>query len=249
MCWSALGYNRAHSNFSNGSLLDVSRDLYKKMAAEYAVQFVQSSMVVGLGHGSTAIHAVRKIAALLHSGELRDIRCIPCSRQVAEDAQVLGIPLITFADVNAIDVTIDGADEVDPLLNVIKGGGGALTREKIVAQATRREIIVVDDSKLSPALGTNWAVPVEVVAFGWQTQQRFLEKLGAKVGMRMQGGDPFVTDQGNYILDAAFGPMDDPYSIARALDHQTGIVGQGMFLDMVHDVIVADASGIQHKQR
>ena len=224
-------------------------DLFKRQAAEYAVQFVESGMVVGLGHGSTAIHAVRKVASLLQSGALRDIRCIPCSRQVAQDAQALGIPLTTFADIGAIDVTIDGADEVDPQLNVIKGGGGALTREKIVAQATLREIIIVDESKLSPRLGTNWAVPVEVVPFGWETQQRFLERLGANVAVRMKGGDPFITDQGNYILDAAFGPMDDPYAIARALDHQTGIVGQGMFLDLVHDVIVAGVDGIRHMQR
>ena len=216
----------------------------KRAAGEYAVRFVESGMVVGLGHGSTAIFAVRKIAALLRSGELRDIVGVPCSSDVEREARTLGIPLTTLAAHPEIDVTIDGADEVDPALNVIKGGGGALLREKIVAQATRREVIVVDESKLSPVLGTHWAVPVEVVPFGWRTQIPFVVSLGAEVSVRERAdGSLFQTDQGNLILDCAFGPIDDLDGLARALEARAGIVAHGLFLGLVSDVVVGRAVG------
>ncbi len=216
----------------------------KRAAGEHAVRFVESGMVVGLGHGSTAIFAVRKIAALLRSGELREIVGIPCSSDVEREARELGIPLTTLAAHPEIDVTIDGADEVDPALNVIKGGGGALLREKIVAQATRREVIVVDESKLSPVLGTQWAVPVEVVSFGWRTQIQFVVSLGADVSVRERSdGSPFLTDQGNLILDCAFGPIDDLAGLAQALEARAGIVAHGLFLGLVSDVVVGRAAG------
>jgi ribose 5-phosphate isomerase A len=212
----------------------------KQQAGEYAVRFVEPGMVVGLGHGSTAIYAIRKIAALLRSGELYDIQAVPCSRNVEEDAWALGIPLTTLDAHPVIDVTIDGADEVDPDLNVIKGGGGALLREKIVAQATQREIIVVDETKLSERLGTNWAVPVEVVPFGWRTQLAYVVSLGAKVTVRQgQDGSHILTDQGNLILDCDFGPIADPEGLARALEKRAGIVAHGLFLGLVSDVVVA----------
>ena len=139
-----------------------------------------------------------------------------------------------------IDVTIDGADEVDPQLNLIKGGGGALLREKIVAQASRREIIVIDESKLSPQLGTHWPVPVEVLAYGWQSQARHLTFLGAKVTIRRNDdGSEFRTDQGNMILDAHFGPIADLEGLARKLAARAGILEHGLFLHLAHDVIVA----------
>ena len=166
----------------------------KQEAGEYAVRFVESGMIVGLGHGSTAIYAIRKLAALLAAGELHDVLGIPCSRQVEEDARALGVPLTTLNDHPAIDLTIDGADEVDPACDVIKGGGGALLREKMVAQATRREIIVVDETKLSDTLGVQWAVPVEVVPFGWQTQIAYLISLGAEVTVRMGADDAAPLD-------------------------------------------------------
>jgi len=137
-----------------------------------------------LGHGSTAIFAVQHIAQLLQSDRLRDILGVACSLQVENEARQLGIPLTTLDEHPIIDVTIDGADEVDPNLDLIKGGGGALLREKIVAQASRREIIVIDESKLSPALGTRWPVPVEVIPFGWRTQALYLESVGASVSVR-----------------------------------------------------------------
>jgi ribose 5-phosphate isomerase A len=220
---------------------------FKKQAAEFAVQLVEPGMVVGLGHGSTAIFAIRRIAQLLNDGRLQGILGVACSVQVEADARDLGIPLTTLDDHTSIDLTIDGADEVDPDLNVIKGGGGALLREKIVAQASRREVIVVDGSKLSPALGIRWAVPVEVTPFGWRSQAAYLESLGAKVKVRNGSGDaPFKTDQGNLILDCYFDSITDPISLAAQMDGRAGIVEHGLFLGLVTDVIVADDRGIRH---
>jgi len=222
----------------------------KQRAAERAVEFVKSGMVVGLGHGSTAIFAVRRIAQLLHEGQLQDIFGVPCSRQVEEDARRLGIPLTTLDEHPVVDVTIDGADEVDPDLNLIKGGGGALLREKMVAQASRREIIVVDESKLSPALGTRWAVPVEIVPFGWRSQSAYLESLGAQPVLRLSSdGTPFTTDQGNLILDCNFGPIAQPAQLAARLSERAGIVEHGLFLGLATDVIVASVEGIRHLKR
>ena len=222
----------------------------KQRAAERAVEFVKSGMVVGLGHGSTAIFAVRRIAQLLHEGQLQDIFGVPCSRQVEEDARRLGIPLTTLDEHPVVDVTIDGADEVDPDLNLIKGGGGALLREKMVAQASRREIIVVDESKLSPALGTRWAVPVEIVPFGWRSQSAYLESLGAQPVLRLSSdGTPFTTDQGTLILDCNFGPIAQPAQLAARLSERAGIVEHGLFLGLATDVIVASVEGIRHLKR
>ena len=222
----------------------------KQQAARYAVGFVKSGMVVGLGHGSTAILAVRRIAQLLHEGQLQDILGAPCSLQVGAEARRLGIPLTTLDEHPVVDLTIDGADEVDPDLNLIKGGGGALLREKIVAQASRREIIVVDESKLSPALGARWAVPVEIVPFGWRSQAAYLESLGAQPVLRLSSdGTPFTTDQGNLILDCNFGPIAQPAQLAARLSERAGIVEHGLFLGLATDVIVASVEGIRHLKR
>jgi ribose 5-phosphate isomerase A len=132
---------------------------------------------------------------------------------------------------------------------LIKGGGGALLREKIVAQASRREIIMVDESKLSPALGTHWAVPVEVIPFGWKTQAAYLEGLGARIKLREGDEGAFVTDQGNFILDCAFGPIEDPAGLSSLLAERTGIVAHGIFLGLATDVLVAGASGMLHLRR
>jgi ribose 5-phosphate isomerase A len=220
---------------------------FKQQAAERAVEFVESGMVVGLGHGSTAIFAVRRIVQLLREGQLQDIFGVPCSRQVEGEAQRLGIPLTTLDEHPVVDLTIDGADEVDPHLNVIKGGGGALLREKVVAQASRREIIVVDESKLSPALGTHWPVPVEVVPFGWRSQAAYLESLGARPVLRQNSdGTPFQTDQGDLILDCHFGPIQDPVQLAARMSERAGIVEHGLFLGLATDVIVAGEQGVRH---
>ncbi|HMQ29342.1 MAG TPA: ribose-5-phosphate isomerase RpiA [Chloroflexaceae bacterium] len=224
---------------------EVARDELKRLAAERAVELVRPGMVVGLGYGSTAVHAVRRIAALLDAGELREIVGVPCAAWTEAEARRLGIPLATLDERPAIDLTIDGADEVDPRFNLIKGGGGALLREKMVAQASAREVIVVDAAKLVPALGA-FPLPVEVVQFGWGASARFLAGLGARVSLRRSGDAPFVTDQGNYILDCAFGAIADPGALARALEGRAGIVEHGLFLGLATDVIVADAGGVRH---
>jgi ribose 5-phosphate isomerase A len=222
----------------------------KNQAAERAVEFIKSGMIVGLGHGSTADFAVQRIAELLKRGELSNVIGIPCSTQVEHKARRLGIPLTTLEEHTVIDLTIDGADEVDPNMDLIKGGGGALLREKIVAQASRREIIVVDESKLSPTLGARWAVPVEVVPFGWQSQARFIESLGATVKLRKdESGKPFATDQDNLILDCNFGPISDPVRLAEALNGRTGIVAHGLFLGLATDLIIANTEGVHHRTR
>lgn len=222
----------------------------KEQAAVRAVEFVKPGMVVGLGHGTTTIFAVRRIAELLQAGALKNILGVPCSIQVEKEAQHVGIPLTTLEEHPVIDLTIDGADEVDPNLDLIKGGGGALLREKIVAQASRREIIVVDESKLSPALGTRWAVPVEVVPFGWRTQALYLESLGADVNLRQdENKKTFTTDQGNLILDCQFGPLSQPAELAAKLNSRTGIVEHGLFLDLATDLIVAGAEVVRHIER
>jgi len=147
-------------------------------------------------------------------------------------------------------LTIDGADEVDPNLELIKGGGGALTREKIVAQASEQEIIIVDHSKLVPALGTGWAIPIEVIPFGYGSQQAFLEDLGASVKVRQKAdGSTFITDQGNIILDARFGPLPDPAALATLLKARTGIVEHGLFIGLATQVIVAETVGIRMMKR
>jgi len=223
----------------------------KRQAGEYAARFVESGMVVGLGHGSTAIYAVRRIARLLKDGQLQNVTGVPCSRHVATEAEALGIPLTTLDERPVIDVTIDGADEVDPDLNLIKGGGGALLREKIVAQASLREIIVVDESKLSPQLGTRWPLPVEVVPFGWRAQAAYLESLGAELVVVRggEGDEPFYTDQGNLILDCRFGSMDDLEHLAIQICRRAGIVAHGLFLGLATDLVVARSDGVRHLNR
>lgn len=221
----------------------------KQAAADKAVTFIESGMVLGLGTGSTAILAVRRIAERLDQGILQNIVGVPTSSVIGQEARRLGIPLATLEEHPIVDLTIDSADEVAPNLDLIKGGGGALLREKIVAQASRREIIIVDDSKLSPVLGTAWALPVEVISFGWGTQQKFLEELGAEVILRTNAdGTPFKTDQGNLILDVNFGPIAQPIELARALNDRIGIVEHGLFLGITTDLLVASEYGVDHQR-
>jgi ribose 5-phosphate isomerase A len=232
------------------SLPDERQTKLKQEAAEYAVQYVQSGMVVGLGTGSTAIFATRRIAELLRDGTLKDIVGFATSDVIWQEAQHLGIPLMEQAMPSKIDLTIDGADEVDPKLDLIKGGGGALFREKIVAQASDREIIIVDASKLSPCLGTKHTLPIEVSPFGWQSQLRFLESLGARAMIRKNSdGSQFVTDSGNMIFDCDFGPIADPADLAAKLGARAGIVEHGLFIGLANDVIVASETGVRHLKR
>jgi ribose 5-phosphate isomerase A len=226
------------------------QDDLKQQAAFRAVEFIESGMVVGLGTGSTTEHAVKRIAARLKSGELRNIVGIPTSIRTEKIARDLEVPLVGFDTHPEIDVTIDGADEVDSELNLIKGGGGALLREKIVAQASRRNIIIVDESKLVPTLGTNWALPIEVISFARYTEEKFLTALGGVVSVRnVDDGMPFRTDQNNVILDTNFGLMTDPYNLAAKLNERAGIVEHGLFLRLATDVIVASEADVRHLKR
>lgn len=222
----------------------------KKAAALKAVEFVESGMIVGLGFGSTAIYALREIARKLSEGELDGILGVTTALSVEQGAIELGIPLTTLDDHPQVDLTIDGADEVDPQLDLIKGGGAALLREKIVAQASRREIIVVDESKLSDHLGTRFPLPVEVLPFGWAPEAAYLESLGASVSRRLnQGGEPVVTDQGNWIIDAKFDIIEDPGVLSDQLGRRAGVVAHGLFLGLATDLIVAGTDGVRHVKR
>ena len=226
------------------------QDELKKKAAHRAVEFVESGMVVGLGTGSTTAFAVIRIGERLKSGDLKNIVGIPTSIRTETLAGEWGIALCGLEDQPVIDVTIDGADEVDPDLNLIKGGGGALLREKVVAQASRQNIIIVDESKLSPCLGTRWALPVEVIPFAAKSAENFLKSQGAAVTLRLDNnGQPYQTDQNNFILDANFGEMADPNGLAARLNERAGIVEHGLFLGLASDVIVAAENDIRHLKR
>lgn len=218
----------------------------KENAASFAAKYVQSGMIVGLGSGATATLFLERLAERLNNGDISAIIGVPTSTVIEARARELNIPLSTLEEYPAVDLTVDGADEVDPQLNLIKGGGGALLREKIIAQASKREIIIVDEGKLSAQLGTKWHVPIEVVTFGWRTQFEWLTQLGASVVMReRQEGLPFITDQGNYILDAKFGQIADPVALAKKLTHRVGIVEHGLFVNIASEVIVGMNEGVR----
>ena len=216
----------------------------KKQAAERAVESVRSGMVVGLGTGSTAVYAVRRIGALLAAGQLARVVGIPTAEVTAREAERCGVPLGSLDDYPVVDITIDGADEIDPALNLIKGLGGALLREKIVAVASRRLIIVADESKRVARLATRTPVPVEVVPFARRPVGDYLASLGARVVARQRDGRPFITDEGNVILDCHFAGLNDPQETARLIRAQPGVVEHGLFLGMAAEAIVAGAGGV-----
>ena len=216
----------------------------KREAAERAVAFVRSGMVVGLGTGSTAVWAVRRIGALLADGQLQRIVGIPTAEVTAREAERCGVPLGSLDDYPSVDVTIDGADEIDPALNLIKGLGGALLREKIVAAASRRLVIVADESKRVTQLATRAPVPVEVIRFARRPVAGYLASLGARVVERQRDGRPFITDEGNVILDCHFAGLGDPREMARLIRAQPGVVEHGLFLGMATEAVVAGAGGV-----
>jgi len=223
---------------------DINRDALKRAAAEAAVELVQEGMVVGLGTGSTAAFAVDALARRHRQG-LRFMG-IATSERTAAQAKAAGLPLTSFAEHRLIDLTIDGADEVERgTLNLIKGLGGALLREKIVANASRRLAIVVDGAKLVDRLGSSGPVPVEVVAFGLEATRATLEVLGASVRLRLSpAGEPFVTDSGNRILDCSFGPIADPARLEERIGRVVGVVESGLFISRADPVFVADQTGV-----
>jgi ribose 5-phosphate isomerase A len=217
------------------------REAQKRKAAERAVEFVESGMMLGLGTGSTARHVLDVLGERIANGTLRDIAGVPTSTATADYAGRLGIRLVDLDDVRHLDVAIDGADEVDPELELIKGLGGALLWEKIVASAAARFIVVVDDSKLVRTLGERAPVPVEVVQFGWRTLLDRFERAGAQPHLRERDdGTPYVTDGGHYIVDCAFADaIADVYATERALRSCAGVVETGLFLGMADAVVIA----------
>lgn len=220
------------------------RDQLKSAAAARAIEFVESGMVVGLGTGSTAAFVIQHLAARIAQG-LRVV-AVPTSEHTAQSARRLGITLTSFAEHRRIDVAIDGADEVQRgTLDLIKGHGGALLREKIVAAASERFIVVVDDEKLVGRLGAQMPIPVEVVQFGWQATAAALEKLGAQPELRHTEGQSFVTDGGNFILDCHFGPIDDPAKLEQRINMTVGVVENGLFVGRSAVVVVASEGGIE----
>ena len=214
-------------------------DVLKKNAAEQAVERVESGMIVGLGTGSTAAYAVDAIGRKLASGELSNIQGIPTSTRTAEQATQGGIPLTTLELHPEVDVTIDGADQVDAEGNLIKGGGGALLREKIVAGASKHYVIIIDESKLVETIGDGFPLPVEVVTFGWKTAFATIRDLGAEPVLRLVDGEPFVTDEGHYIIDCTFADgIADPTKVDATLRALPVVVETGLFLGMNPEVVV-----------
>lgn len=217
----------------------------KRKAAERAVALIEDGMKLGLGTGSTARHVLHVIAERRKRGELTRIAGVPTSRATENLARELGIPLTTLDRHPQLDLAIDGTDEVDPELNLIKGLGGALLWEKIVATSAARFVIVCDESKLVDRLGDKAPVPVEVVPFAYQIHMPFVEEIGGKAKLREKDGAPFVSDGGHYIIDCYFEDgISDPWRLEAELKHRAGVVETGLFLDMAESVIVAAAGGI-----
>lgn len=226
--------------------MSLAREKQKEAAARSSLRFINDGDVVGLGSGSTASYAVRLLGELVRDG--LKIRAVPTSDRTRYLAESEGIPLVTFDQVRRVDVTVDGADEVDPSLRLIKGRGGALLREKVVASATRCLIIVVDSSKMVSKLGRS-ALPVEVIAFAEPLIKVELEALGAFVKLRCWDARPYVTDEGHYILDCFFHRIDDPASLGRKLNDMPGVVGHGLFIDVADIVLVGQENGVAELRR
>lgn len=223
---------------------------YKKIAAEKAVEFIKDRMIVGLGSGSTVHFAIRKLAQLYKNGSLKEILGIPSSKETEKLARSLGIPLTDFSKVTEIDLTIDGADEADRKFNLIKGGGGALLREKILIQASKRVIIIIDASKLSNNVGKKWPVPIEVLPFGWQNVAKYLESFHAQTKLRLiSPHKKYLTDQKNYIIDAHFGIIQDPEYLNIQLKQRAGIIEHGLFVDMASEIIIGGKKGVTHLKK
>jgi ribose 5-phosphate isomerase A len=224
----------------------MANDLEKEAAARASLRFIKDGQIVGLGTGSTAAYFIRLLADEVKKG--MRIRGIPTSVHSGELASSLGIPITTLDEHQEIDVTVDGADEVDPRLRLIKGGGGAMLREKIVASATKRLVIVADATKRVPVLG-KFPLPLEVIRFAQALVAKKVAALGADVQIRMKDGKPFVTDEGNHILDCRFGSIPDADGLARELSDMPGVVEHGLFIGMASTVLIAKDSSIVELNR
>jgi ribose 5-phosphate isomerase A len=213
----------------------------KQLAAEKAVTFLDDGMTIGLGTGSTAYWAIEKIGEKVNK-EGWKIKAIATSIRSEEQALGLGIPIVNFSSARSIDVTIDGADEVDGCLQLIKGGGGALLREKIVATNSLQMIVVADESKWVKTLG-KFPLPVEVIHFGWELTFEKLEQLGCVAKRRMNGTDPYLTDNGNFIVDCAFEKINDAPKLHAAVNEITGVVDNGLFIQVATKLILGFNDG------
>ena len=222
----------------------------KAQAGEYAVKLIQNNMIVGLGTGSTVKYFLQGLATKIQNGKFMNIKGVPSSRQTEKIARELNIPLTSFDEYQTIDITIDGADEVDPDFNLIKGGGGALLREKIMAQASKRFVIIIDESKYTAKLGTIFVVPVEVLPYALPLEMKFLKDTGAEIKIRkLSNGEYFKTDQGNYILDCNFSLIDNPQKLSEVLNMRAGIMEHGLFLSVTTDVVMATDHEVRHLTR
>ncbi|MCM3568474.1 ribose-5-phosphate isomerase RpiA [Neobacillus mesonae] len=217
-------------------------DAMKKAAGDKAAEFVQDGMVLGLGTGSTVYWTLKRLGEWVNEG--LDIKGIPTSTQTEDWAKEFNIPLTNFSEVQSLDLAIDGADEIDPDFNLIKGGGGALLREKLVAMQAKKVMIIADESKMVSQLG-KFPLPVEVVPFGWETTSQRIATLGVTPILRKKEGQTFVSDNGNYILDCPFGSISNPADLHKELKLLSGVVETGLFLGMTDTVIIGGEEDVK----
>ncbi len=221
------------------------RNNLKRLAAFHVFEFIESGMVLGLGSGSTVKFFLEELGKRIRAGKLLQIRGIPSSAETEQIARKTGIPLTNFRDTKVIDLTIDGADEADLSLNLIKGGGGALLREKVLAQNSARFFVIIDETKLTEKLGLNFPLPIEVVPFALEPTLYFLKELGFAPEIRKKASEYFRTDQGNYIIDFFLKQETDVFELAEILSQRAGIAEHGLFLKMADKLIIGTNMGIQ----
>lgn len=215
-------------------------DSLKKLVGEKSAEYVKDGMIVGLGTGSTAHFMIVKIGEMVKAG--LDIKAVATSKLSEETARQVGIPIVEFKDVDRIDLAIDGADEIDENLNLIKGGGGALLREKIIEQFSEKLVIIADESKNVDLLG-DFTLPVEVIQFASELTKKEMEKLGCKAVMRVKDGQAFITDSGNIIFDCDFGKIENPADLCKKLNEIPGVVENGLFPNMADIVLIGKKDG------
>ncbi len=224
---------------------EIPQDTWKRMVGIAAAALIEDGMVIGLGSGSTAVQLMYALAQRMREG-LRIVGAVPTSKATEQLAQQLGIPLTTLDDHPELDIDIDGADEIDGSLGLIKGGGGALLREKIVAASARRFVIVADITKQVPILGSNTPLPVEIIPFALSSVRKRLESLGASVALRLVGENVFITDNSNFILDCTFpGGILDALALQATMKQIIGVVETGLFLHMAEQAIIGGPDGVK----
>jgi ribose 5-phosphate isomerase A len=217
----------------------------KQQAAAAAAAMIDDGIRLGLGSGSTVFLIVAALGERRQAGELSNLVVVAASSRTEAALTKAGIPINTLDDYPQLDLAIDGADEVDPGLAMIKGGGGAMLRERLVLAAAGERLIIVDTSKIVPVLGYRWAVPVEVTRFGWRVAERALINLGATTAMRRSGEQPFISDEGNYVLDCQFGQIPEPALLAGRISGLPGVMAHGIFVDYAERVLIAGPQGIE----